>query len=892
MDQDFNESEDFQENGSKIYMVPSKCKSFTDMDKDVSFSMIVDKKKQRKQNDKNDHHPTHSQSQPIIHQSFNRSSNQSSNQLSYRQFADDSDDNDDNDSVDDSYDCDTFGIEDSSDFNETVERMITAETPPDPFITIQTRTRLRWRDDGNASKCGICKEKFRMFLRRHHCRLCGDVFCGTCSDNWDSIPDCITHIPSSSGLKTEIDRDTRVRLCDKCHEKIGLVKKLEILLKSAQSVEMDIFAFKSIGEQKSGELTDSFIQKVNDIPNIDEMRDSEVIKFTQNFMNGKLWKQLANFYLSKFREIQYKLSYQEYTEWEKNALWTNYKYLKDHDIWMVHTIRAFMDDRDRLGAVVDYYFDDDTDDNDDDLFGDIMVKDRDACWERMCTRLCQPRISWESSLLLLDVISKKNQNKKNQTRNKNNPDRIRDKITTEIVKSFERVDDEILECIMPCITYRIIYDDINEILIDFVVKKCATSIRISNHVYWALTLEKPDNTKRCDYLISRLFREIPHDIYESIMRINNFVRTIEDNYQGETNPEVPIKDLDKIGTCISPTHPQIGEQIVTPTVLPGEKSANRPVPILLIQPDDNGDGNGNGDNNNQNIELYKREDLRTDMVVMSIIRIMHEILKDSMDIDLHVVTYNIQPIDKDSGFIGAVNNCETLYTIEETMKITLSNYIKKHNPNTPAKELTARFIRSCAFYSVITFLLGIGDRHLDNIMLTERGEIFHIDFGFILGKDPRPMKSPYMRITEGMLDAIGGYHSEEYGEFKELCYEIYDTLRRHVNTFVSLLSLLPKQNTGGTWTNPKISDNRVLREIVKRFAPGETYQQAKTILHTRIEKSTNMTSIGKYHVVDFFHRHNKEGTIRNVLSYTVGSTLSGTKSLMHGVWNYVSSTIT
>ena len=52
-----------------------------------------------------------------------------------------------------------------------------------------------------------------------------------------------------------------------------------------------------------------------------------------------------------------------------------------------------------------------------------------------------------------------------------------------------------------------------------------------------------------------------------------------------------------------------------------------------------------------------------------------------------------------------------------------------------------------------------------------------------------------------------------------------------------------------------------------------------------------MTSIGKYHVVDFFHRHNKEGTIRNMLSYTVGSTLSGTRSLMHGVWNYVSSTI-
>jgi phosphatidylinositol 3-kinase len=276
---------------------------------------------------------------------------------------------------------------------------------------------------------------------------------------------------------------------------------------------------------------------------------------------------------------------------------------------------------------------------------------------------------------------------------------------------------------------------------------------------------------------------------------------------------------------------------------------------------------------------------------MSIIRVMYEIVKEQMDIDFHVVTYDIQPTTINSGFIGAVNDCDTLYTIEEKMKITLAQYIKRNNPDTTSKELQERFFRSCAFYSVVTFLLGIGDRHLDNIMLTKKGEIFHIDYGFILGKDPRPMKSLHMRITEGMVDAIGGYHSDEYVEFQELCYDIYDVLRRHVNTFVCMLSLLPKMNTGGTWTNPKISDNRVIREIVKRFAPGETYQEAKTILHTKIEKSTNMTSWLKASGMDWFHRHNKEGTLRNVVSSTVGSTVSGTKYLMEGVWGYVSKTI-
>ena len=136
------------------------------------------------------------------------------------------------------------------------------------------------------------------------------------------------------------------------------------------------------------------------------------------------------------------------------------------------------------------------------------------------------------------------------------------------------------------------------------------------------------------------------------------------------------------------------------------------------------------------------------------------------------------------------------YIVEKYRGNTIQSFFKeKHPSNAPGNEFGIEaevmdtYIKSCAGYCVATYLLGVGDRHLDNIMLRSDGYLFHIDFGFIFGKDPKPMPAP-IRLTKEMIDGMGGPQSANYSRFKTLTCQAYNILRRHATLFTTLASLM------------------------------------------------------------------------------------------------------
>jgi phosphatidylinositol 3-kinase len=74
-------------------------------------------------------------------------------------------------------------------------------------------------------------------------------------------------------------------------------------------------------------------------------------------------------------------------------------------------------------------------------------------------------------------------------------------------------------------------------------------------------------------------------------------------------------------------------------------------------------------------------------------------------------------------------------------------------------------------------------------MLRTNGQMFHIDFGFIFGRDPKPLPPPF-RFTRAMADAMGGEDSDHYKRFQSYCCQAYNWLRKSANLILNMLSLM------------------------------------------------------------------------------------------------------
>uniref|UniRef100_A0A7S4L9J6 PI3K/PI4K catalytic domain-containing protein n=1 Tax=Paramoeba aestuarina TaxID=180227 RepID=A0A7S4L9J6_9EUKA len=237
------------------------------------------------------------------------------------------------------------------------------------------------------------------------------------------------------------------------------------------------------------------------------------------------------------------------------------------------------------------------------------------------------------------------------------------------------------------------------------------------------------------------------------------------------------------------------------------------------------------------------DDLRKDILTLQMLRVMDSLWKE-VGLDLHLFPYSVVATGVNSGLIEVVPKSRTLADIHKTYggvaaavvkSSSLQNWLKTGASNELYEKKVQNFILSCAGYSVATYVLGIGDRHNDNIMVTDTGNIFHIDFSRMMGDVMKfagveRETTPFV-LTPDFVEVMGGVKSDGFAQFIKLCCKAYNVVRKHTKLFISLFSIMLETGI------PRLQSGKDLRYLRTALQVGKTNLEAEKHFERLIHQS-------------------------------------------------------
>ncbi|KAB7505469.1 Serine-protein kinase ATM [Armadillidium nasatum] len=192
-------------------------------------------------------------------------------------------------------------------------------------------------------------------------------------------------------------------------------------------------------------------------------------------------------------------------------------------------------------------------------------------------------------------------------------------------------------------------------------------------------------------------------------------------------------------------------------------------------------------------ELLKgNDDLRQDAVLEQVFNVMNELLrkdKEAVKQKLCVKTYLVVPLSQKT---GVIQWCDNTAEILDKHHPVFRYFFYEQYPN-PEKWFTHRRSYTCsvATTSIAGYILGLGDRHVQNLLIDiNSAEIIHIDLGiaFENGKLlPTPERVPF-RLTQNIIDGFGVMGVE--GPLRKSMETTLKVLREAKSVLITIVEVL------------------------------------------------------------------------------------------------------
>ncbi|XP_053305716.1 phosphatidylinositol 4-phosphate 3-kinase C2 domain-containing subunit alpha [Spea bombifrons] len=411
-------------------------------------------------------------------------------------------------------------------------------------------------------------------------------------------------------------------------------------------------------------------------------------------------------------------------------------------------------------------------------------------------------------------------------------------------------DDELVDFLpqfVQALKYEIYLDNA---LVRFLLSRALGSIRVAHYLYWLLkdSLNDPYFGTRYEQVLGALLSLVGKGLrgeLEKQTRLAQVLGVVAEKVRqaSGSSRQVALQEgmervqlLFRNSKCRLPLNPSLVAKELNVKTCSFFSSNAVPLKVTMVNADPLGE--------EINSMFKVGEDLRQDMLALQMIKIMDKLwLQEGLD--LRMVLFKCLSTGKDRGMVELVLSSDTLRKIQVEYGLTgsfkdkpLAEWLRKYNPSEEEYEKASEnFIYSCAGCCVATYVLGICDRHNDNIMLRSTGHMFHIDFGKFLGHAQmfgsfKRDRAPFV-LTSDMAYVINGGEkpTSRFQLFVDLCCQAYNLLRKHTNLFLNLLSLMLSSGL------PELTGIQDLKYVIDALQPQATEAEA-TIFFTRLIESS------------------------------------------------------